>query len=267
VGPATGQGRPPDGRPDLRVEGQDRIFAIGDIALTGEHPVPQLAQPALQMGRHAAVQIRRLEAGQDTVPFRYHDKGIMATIGSRSAVVELNHGIRFPRHHRLAGLAGAAPGHAAGRPEPDQRADQLLVPLPELCGAAAASSSATTRPPRTPRATNAAGRRGGRGRTRRRGRGSAGHDARDPQHVGLIPGELLEQAGQRVQAGIGREHHRGRVTLPGLLGPPPGPAPPLPPARHGSPGPGPEQVSPPAPGRPGARRLPRPGAARWSLGA
>jgi NADH:ubiquinone reductase (H+-translocating) len=82
-------------RPDLRVEGQDRIFAIGDIAVTGDHPVPQLAQPALQMGRHAAAQIRRLEAGQDTVPFRYHDKGTMATIGSRSAVVELNHGIRF----------------------------------------------------------------------------------------------------------------------------------------------------------------------------
>ena len=82
-------------RPDLRVEGQDRIFAIGDIALTGDHPVPQLAQPALQMGRHAAAQIRRLEAGQDTIPFSYHDKGTMATIGSRSAVVELNHGIRF----------------------------------------------------------------------------------------------------------------------------------------------------------------------------
>ena len=47
------------------------------------------------MGRHAALQIRRLEAGQDTVPFSYHDKGTMATIGSRSAVVQLNHGIRF----------------------------------------------------------------------------------------------------------------------------------------------------------------------------
>ena len=81
--------------PDLRVEGQDRIFAIGDIALISDHPVPQLAQPALQMGRHTAAQIRRLEAGQDTVPFRYHDKGTMATIGSRSAVVQLNHGIRF----------------------------------------------------------------------------------------------------------------------------------------------------------------------------
>jgi NADH dehydrogenase len=47
------------------------------------------------MGRHAALQIRRLEAGQDTVPFSYHDKGTMATIGSRSAVVQLNHGIRL----------------------------------------------------------------------------------------------------------------------------------------------------------------------------
>jgi NADH dehydrogenase len=81
--------------PDLRVAGKDRIFAIGDIALIDGHPLPQLAQPALQMGRHAAAQIRRLEAGQPTVPFSYHDKGIMATIGSRSAVVQLNHGIRF----------------------------------------------------------------------------------------------------------------------------------------------------------------------------
>ena len=81
--------------PDLRVEGQERIFATGDIALTGDDPLPQLAQPAIQMGRHAADQVRRLEAGQATVPFRYHDKGTMATIGSRSAVVQLNHGIRF----------------------------------------------------------------------------------------------------------------------------------------------------------------------------
>lgn len=93
-------------RPDLRVEGEDRIFAIGDIALSDDHPVAQLAQPALQMGRHAALQIRRLEAGQDTVPFSYHDKGTMATIGSRSAVVELNHGIRF--HGTIAWLAWLA---------------------------------------------------------------------------------------------------------------------------------------------------------------
>jgi NADH dehydrogenase len=81
--------------PDLRVEGQERVFAIGDIARAENDPSPQLAQPALQMGRHAAGQIQRLEAGQGTVPFSYHDKGTMATIGSRSAVVQLNHGIRF----------------------------------------------------------------------------------------------------------------------------------------------------------------------------
>jgi NADH:ubiquinone reductase (H+-translocating) len=83
--------------PDLRVAGQDRIFAVGDIARTENQPLPQLAQPALQMGKHAADQIRRLEAGQRTVPFRYRDKGIMATIGYRSAVVQL------PRHVRIHG--------------------------------------------------------------------------------------------------------------------------------------------------------------------
>jgi NADH dehydrogenase len=81
--------------PDLRVTGHDRIFAIGDIALIAGQPLPQLAQPALQMGRHAADQIRRLQAGRPTAPFRYHDKGIMATVGYRSAVVQLPHRVRI----------------------------------------------------------------------------------------------------------------------------------------------------------------------------
>jgi NADH dehydrogenase len=81
--------------PDLRVGGQDRIFAIGDIAAGGDRPLPQLAQPALQMGRHAARQIRRLADCEPTESFGYHDKGIMATIGRRSAVVQLARGPRF----------------------------------------------------------------------------------------------------------------------------------------------------------------------------
>jgi NADH dehydrogenase len=80
---------------DLRVRGQDAIFAIGDIALNPDAPAPQLAQPALQMGRHAAAQITRLVAGEQTVPFAYHDKGIMATIGRRSAVVQFPRGMRI----------------------------------------------------------------------------------------------------------------------------------------------------------------------------
>jgi NADH:ubiquinone reductase (H+-translocating) len=81
--------------PDLRVTGQDRVFAVGDICINPQDPIAQLAQPALQQGRHAAEQIGRLMAGQPTTPFRYHDKGIMATIGRRSAVVQLHSGLRL----------------------------------------------------------------------------------------------------------------------------------------------------------------------------
>jgi NADH dehydrogenase len=81
--------------PDLRVQGQDRIFAVGDIAVNPDHPAPQLAQPALQMGRHAGAQIVRLQRQEDTGPFTYHDKGMMATIGRRSAVVQLAQGPRL----------------------------------------------------------------------------------------------------------------------------------------------------------------------------
>jgi NADH dehydrogenase len=81
--------------PDLRVQGQDRIFAAGDIALNPDKPTPQLAQPALQMGKHVAKQIVRLSKGETTEPFSYFDKGMMATIGRRSAVVELPKGLRM----------------------------------------------------------------------------------------------------------------------------------------------------------------------------
>ena len=81
--------------PDLRVRGQDRVFAVGDIALIDSQPLAQLAQPAIQEGRHAAAQIRRLMAAQPTTAFHYHDKGTMATIGRRSAVVQLPYKLRF----------------------------------------------------------------------------------------------------------------------------------------------------------------------------
>jgi NADH:ubiquinone reductase (H+-translocating) len=81
--------------PDLRVRGLPNVFAAGDIALVDDQPLPQLAQPAIQGGRHAARQIRRLIAGQRTEPLRYHDKGIMATIGFSDAIAELPRGIKF----------------------------------------------------------------------------------------------------------------------------------------------------------------------------
>jgi NADH:ubiquinone reductase (H+-translocating) len=80
---------------DLQVVGQERVFATGDVAVCDSDPVAQLAQPAIQEGRHAAEQVVRRIAGQPTSPFRYHDKGTMATIGRRSAVVELRGGVQL----------------------------------------------------------------------------------------------------------------------------------------------------------------------------
>jgi NADH:ubiquinone reductase (H+-translocating) len=80
---------------DLRVTGQDKVFAVGDVCVHSANPIAQLAQPAIQQGRHAGQQIIRLMAGRPTEPFAYHDKGIMATIGRRSAVVQLPVGVRL----------------------------------------------------------------------------------------------------------------------------------------------------------------------------
>ncbi len=80
--------------PDLRVQGHDRIFAVGDAAVDPDGPLPQLAQPALQAGGHAGRQVARLVAGLPTETFTYRDKGIMATVGRRAAVVQLRSGVQ-----------------------------------------------------------------------------------------------------------------------------------------------------------------------------
>jgi NADH dehydrogenase len=81
--------------PDLAVTGRSRIFAAGDLALDPSTPLAQLASPAIQSGRHAGRQVARLIAGRTTRPFRYHDKGTMATIGRGAAVADLRGGIRL----------------------------------------------------------------------------------------------------------------------------------------------------------------------------
>ena len=54
---------------------------------------PQLAQVAIQSGAHAAEHIVNRIEGRPTKPFRYHDKGIMATIGRRAAITEFPSGV------------------------------------------------------------------------------------------------------------------------------------------------------------------------------
>jgi len=80
---------------DLRVVGEERIFAIGDGSVIVNRPLPQLAQPAIQMGKFAARQIARLHRGLETESFHYRDKGTMATIGRGDAVLEVPIGLKL----------------------------------------------------------------------------------------------------------------------------------------------------------------------------
>jgi NADH:ubiquinone reductase (H+-translocating) len=80
---------------DTRVVGFENLFAIGDSSVIVDDPLPQLAQPAIQMGKHAARQIARLYRGLETETFRYFDKGTMATIGRGDAVLETPVGVKL----------------------------------------------------------------------------------------------------------------------------------------------------------------------------
>jgi NADH dehydrogenase len=84
--------------PDLRLPDRDDVWVIGDIALATDRrgdPLPQLAPVATQQGRHVADQILARRRGERPRPFRYKDKGTMATIGRGDAVAELPLGLRL----------------------------------------------------------------------------------------------------------------------------------------------------------------------------
>ena len=77
--------------PTLQSMEHPEVFLAGDIC-RAEHagrPLPMFAPPAIQEGRHAARGILRLLAGHKPQAFRYFDKGMMATIGKKAAVVRL----------------------------------------------------------------------------------------------------------------------------------------------------------------------------------
>ncbi|HEY7440497.1 MAG TPA: NAD(P)/FAD-dependent oxidoreductase [Acidimicrobiia bacterium] len=83
---------------DLTVPGHPEVFVVGDLGAVEDKagkPLPQLAPVAMQQGRHVARTIDRRMHGKPAKPFRYFDKGTMATIGRRSAVAELPLGIKF----------------------------------------------------------------------------------------------------------------------------------------------------------------------------
>jgi NADH dehydrogenase len=83
---------------DLAVPGRPEVFVVGDLAGAGDGKgglLPQVAQPAIQEAKHAALNIERTLKGEPRTGFAYKDKGIMATIGRNAAVTELPNGARF----------------------------------------------------------------------------------------------------------------------------------------------------------------------------
>jgi NADH dehydrogenase len=93
----------------LAVDGHLRlrpgVYAIGDVASVTPGPgqgweLPMLSPPAMQEGRYVGRMIRVGEAAvEQQPPFRYRDKGTMATIGRRAAVAQID-------PLRLRGLLG-----------------------------------------------------------------------------------------------------------------------------------------------------------------
>jgi NADH dehydrogenase len=89
--PVDRQGRVPV-EETLQLSGHPEVLAIGDLAaLDG---LPMLIPVAMQEARHAARVIQAQIAGRIPAPFRYHDPGIMATIGRNSGVAQLGR-LRF----------------------------------------------------------------------------------------------------------------------------------------------------------------------------
>jgi NADH dehydrogenase len=77
--------------PDLTLPGHREVFVVGDLAACRQPDgslVPGLAAAAIQMGKAVARNIARDLRGQPRRPFRYRDKGTLATIGRAAAIAD-----------------------------------------------------------------------------------------------------------------------------------------------------------------------------------
>jgi NADH dehydrogenase len=79
--------------PELTIPDHPEVYVVGDIAAITdaktEHVLPQLGSVALQSGERAGESIAARIAGKKPKPFKYRDKGTMATIGRGAAVVQM----------------------------------------------------------------------------------------------------------------------------------------------------------------------------------
>jgi NADH dehydrogenase len=75
--------------PDCSLPGVDGVYAVGDMVTTVDR-LPGVAQVAMQQGKYVGKLIAARARGDETTPapFKYFDKGSMATIGARQAVAD-----------------------------------------------------------------------------------------------------------------------------------------------------------------------------------
>ncbi len=78
----------------LTLPDHPEVFVIGDTATVAGMTLPGVAPAAMQMGTYAGKAIRGRLAGREPEPFRYSDKGNVATIGRGKAVADIK-GVRF----------------------------------------------------------------------------------------------------------------------------------------------------------------------------
>ena len=107
--------------PDCTVPNHREVFVIGDMAALipagASAPLPGISPVAIQEGHAAARNILRAKAGMPPEPFRYFDKGFMATIGKARAVAQLGR-LRMTGFARLALLGRRSPLVPGRLPQP-----------------------------------------------------------------------------------------------------------------------------------------------------
>ena len=109
------------------LPGHPEIFVCGDLAHVEEagRQIPGVAQPAMQMGRHAAQMIGQDLAGKPRTRFHYFDKGDMATIGD--LIINISADIASFRSSMESGISQLVAQHS----KPLLRGTQ--IPSPREC--------------------------------------------------------------------------------------------------------------------------------------
>ena len=92
-------------KPDLSAPGLPNVFVLGDAMYLEQNgkPLPGVAQVPIQQGKYVAKLLMRRVAGKpDLPPFRYFDKGNMATVGRKFAIYDLD-ALKTPSGKRIFG--------------------------------------------------------------------------------------------------------------------------------------------------------------------